>query len=694
MERLSSGKRINSASDDAAGLAIAEKFTSQIRGLSQAVKNGEQASSLAGTAEGALAEVSDILQRMRELTVQAANSTLDASNRNAIKSELNTLSSEIDRIASDTSYNGQTLLDGTAKNLSFQVGESAASTVKFSLSGASAASLGVGAGAGGSAADGIMFGEVSGTDLDLIDADDILINGKNWAGVVGDNAVTHSVNGVLESTTLDLDADNRAYHLALAINTATHSHGVEASAMTVLEGAVAGGITDGDVVITIGGTANTIVNTGSMDEFVAAVNSLGGSEFSATKNDAGGIRMVDTLGRNIQIANGSPETTGITDVTQLGFLTLKSVDGSSFTIAQGPDSSGDFDETILGQAGLMEGTFGGEDGNTYSITGGHIVTGTAITSGTDFTVNGVQVAATNSDIGTAVSATDLRDSINAVSALTGVTATAENELFIQVASDGTANTSSYDSIDGLIINGVTATPINNATFAQVAAVINTAMSTANLDIRATVDNAANGTLRLFSASGMTINLDETNNDHILSVFRADGDNIQDDGSTAGDVTTTATSYTGRLTFSSTTGPIVFGSASQATSVDQSDAQTIGDLFGVQVTGDIKQSATGGAGLNVATAAGAAGSLTSLDSAIEKVAGMRNDLGALQNRLTHTISNLETAVESHSRSRSLIEDTDYAVESAALARAQVLAQAGTAMLSQANAAPQLALQLLQ
>ena len=180
MERLSSGKRINSASDDAAGLAIAEKFTSQIRGLSQAVKNGEQASSLAGTAEGALAEVSDILQRMRELTVQAANSTLDASNRNAIKSELNTLSSEIDRIASDTSYNGQTLLDGTAKNLSFQVGESAASTVKFSLSGASAASLGVGAGAGGSAADGIMFGEVSGTDLDLIDADDILINGKNW----------------------------------------------------------------------------------------------------------------------------------------------------------------------------------------------------------------------------------------------------------------------------------------------------------------------------------------------------------------------------------------------------------------------------------------------------------------------------------------------------------------------------------
>ena len=141
----------------------------------------------------------------------------------------------------------------------------------------------------------------------------------------------------------------------------------------------------------------------------------------------------------------------------------KSVDGSSFTIAQGPDSSGDFDETILGQAGLIEGTFGGEDGNTYSITGGHIVTGTAITSGTDFTVNGVQVAATNSDIGTAVSATDLRDSINAVSALTGVTATAENELFIQVASDGTANTSSYDSIDGLIINGVTATPIDNAT---------------------------------------------------------------------------------------------------------------------------------------------------------------------------------------------------------------------------------------
>ena len=117
MERLSSGKRINGAKDDAAGLAIAENFTSQIRGLSQSVKNAEQASSLAGTAEGALSEVADILQRMRELTVQASNSTLQTSNRTAIKSEIDTLTAEINRIANDTVYNGQKLLNGSASKL-------------------------------------------------------------------------------------------------------------------------------------------------------------------------------------------------------------------------------------------------------------------------------------------------------------------------------------------------------------------------------------------------------------------------------------------------------------------------------------------------------------------------------------------------------------------------------------------------
>ena len=110
MGRLSTGLRINSAADDAAGLAIAEGFTSQIRGLSQAVRNASEALSLAQTAESALSETTDILQRVRELAVQASNTTLTTSDRTAIQNEVSSLISEIDRIATSTQYNSSNIL--------------------------------------------------------------------------------------------------------------------------------------------------------------------------------------------------------------------------------------------------------------------------------------------------------------------------------------------------------------------------------------------------------------------------------------------------------------------------------------------------------------------------------------------------------------------------------------------------------
>ena len=113
LQRLSSGLRINSAKDDAAGLAISERFTSQIRGLNQAVRNANDGISLAQTAEGALAEAGNILQRIRELAVQSANATNSASDRQALQSEVGQLVSELDRISTATEFNGQKLLDGT-----------------------------------------------------------------------------------------------------------------------------------------------------------------------------------------------------------------------------------------------------------------------------------------------------------------------------------------------------------------------------------------------------------------------------------------------------------------------------------------------------------------------------------------------------------------------------------------------------
>ncbi len=125
LERLSSGMRINSAKDDAAGLAISERMTSQIRGLNQAARNANDGISLAQTAEGALKEIGNNLQRMRELAVQSSNATNSTTDRAALDKEVTALKAEIDRVAGATKFNGAALLDGSFTSQNFQVGADA-----------------------------------------------------------------------------------------------------------------------------------------------------------------------------------------------------------------------------------------------------------------------------------------------------------------------------------------------------------------------------------------------------------------------------------------------------------------------------------------------------------------------------------------------------------------------------------------
>ena len=142
-EKLSSGYRVNRAADDAAGLSISEKMRGQIRGLNQASRNAQDGQNLIQTAEGALGEIHSVIQRMRELTVEASNDTNVSADRKAIALELAALSSEIDRIASQTEFNTMKLLDGTFTNKELQVGANAKQVITFSISGMTASALGV-----------------------------------------------------------------------------------------------------------------------------------------------------------------------------------------------------------------------------------------------------------------------------------------------------------------------------------------------------------------------------------------------------------------------------------------------------------------------------------------------------------------------------------------------------------------------
>ena len=143
MERLSSGKKINSAADDAAGFAIAERMTAQVRGLNMATKNANDGLSMLAVIENATNDVTDMLQRMRELAVQAANDTNSATDRGYLQKEADALLAEINRVASQTQYNGQTVLDGTYQNKAIQVGTDAGQTISFTVAGIDTGALGL-----------------------------------------------------------------------------------------------------------------------------------------------------------------------------------------------------------------------------------------------------------------------------------------------------------------------------------------------------------------------------------------------------------------------------------------------------------------------------------------------------------------------------------------------------------------------
>ena len=175
MERLSSGQRINTAADDAAGLGISNRMTSQIRGLNQAVRNANDGISLIQTAEGALDETTSILQRMRELAIQSANGIYDDSNRATLDAEVQQLIQELDRIAETTTFNGQTLLDGSLGDVELQVGSQANQTISIGIQAMDAQTLGM-----GSVSVDLLGAEVTAnlSSVTLSDTD-LLVNGQS-----------------------------------------------------------------------------------------------------------------------------------------------------------------------------------------------------------------------------------------------------------------------------------------------------------------------------------------------------------------------------------------------------------------------------------------------------------------------------------------------------------------------------------
>lgn len=370
MQRLSSGLRINSAKDDAAGLAISDRMTSQIRGSTQAARNANDGISLAQTAEGALGSASTVLQRVRELAVQSANATNSASDRAALNAEVGQLTAELDRIAKTTQFNGQNLLDGSFGSATFQVGANAnqtitATTANFSTSkygnnriGSIAASNpgGVGDLVTGSATNAVASSAGAGA----------AITSRITAGVV-------TVNGATGSAPVSVVTGDSAKVVAANINAQSGSTGVSATARTEINaGAFAANagytlqvtsdnLSSVNVAFTVGASGN------DADGLAAAINALNDKSsqtgITAKLNTSGnGITLTNPTGNDILIGNfsatGSNLTVGTTVAVASNGAVVVAANGAYVTGSLTLDSNKTFGVTATaGQAAAATGYF-------------------------------------------------------------------------------------------------------------------------------------------------------------------------------------------------------------------------------------------------------------------------------------------------------------------------------------------------
>jgi len=701
MERLSTGLRINSAKDDAAGLAIAQRMTADVRGLSVAIRNAGDGISLAQTAETAMGEVTNMLQRMRELSVQAANGTISGDDRVALQAEVTQLVSEIDNVANRTSFNGIRLLDGSSNKLALQTGSRAGQTVGLSIGSARAGDLGTGSVPGLTSTGAFETSVANLTSNQALQANDLRINGV----AIGSS---RAADDALSAT----GKESSAIAKAAAINRMSTQTGVRAvvGSTTMTGTAMTAAALTGTVTIngvTTGSITTTTNAAASRTAVVDAINLIAG-QTGVKAIDTGdsnlGIRLEASDGRNIELSLDTltAASTGLKVGAQSGTFSLVSDAGGPIVV----DSVG---AGRLSRAGLSAGTFDrgvssvSSDGRAVATS---LATARSLNTG-DLVLNGVSVRAskdsddTISDT-TAVSSVKsasgiaVAAAINESSGLTGVTAKA-NALTI----DGTTTTViAADATTDLYINGqaisitLSASDSAQQTRENVATAINNFSGTTGVTA---ADNGRGG-ISLTAADGRNVAVWFDSADATAANFGLSGATIAGTGtsytalgvadptSIAGDAVQTAYS-TVRLESASAievrAGSQGFATGSNFTNLGFEENRYGADLGGLKVKD-----------IDISTQDGATAALSSIDEALKSISINRAELGAVQNRLEATINNLSSASTNTVASRSRIQDADFAAETTNLARGQILSQAAQAMLAQANQSQQGVLQLLR
>lgn len=350
LQRLSSGLRINSAKDDAAGLAISQRFTSQINGLNQAVKNANDGISLAQTAEGALGQVGDALQRVRELAVQSANATNSASDRAALQKEAGQLISEIGRIGSTTNFNGLKVLDGTYSNQQYQVGANSGQTINVSVGDSRAAALGADTQAS-------KFGVVSGGSITNADfAGGIKINGTAVAGGASESALVDNINAQTSATGVSATLASSNVNEVAYTADATNANTLKINGVSI--GLAAG---------TTGANAATAINDASSQTGVTA--SFAGGKLTLTSAGGADVTLADDATNGVLGAINGGTSVAKKDAVLSAGIELSSKIGGTITVAAGASGSTSADLNLTGTNTAVSKTFKASTIDISSVSG-------------------------------------------------------------------------------------------------------------------------------------------------------------------------------------------------------------------------------------------------------------------------------------------------------------------------------------
>ncbi len=670
LEKLSSGYKINRAGDDAAGLAISEKMRAQITGLETAQKNAKDGISLVQTAEGALTEVHDMLNRMVELANQSANGTYDNdTDRANLQKEVDQLLEEIDRIADSANFNGINLLDGTMSS----------GTVKASYNALSAADI-----------KGLLLPEAAASTAGVAGTNTMLETNADAGQLpsfsVELDGLSHIVKSVATDTFTLTIGGQTASIAAGAFNTAGYKYGDKLEASDLAE------LLDGKQV-TLDGIAYTAKANGSKLEFTAdavpdkSINAHYDVSFTGVK----GSTVAATSG---VYTTGAYTAGGVSTRDAAMEVTIQLTDGKSLTFKAASLAQ---NATIGTIKTALQAATASVDGKTYKLSD-YFTVGTATNT---LTFTSVEKGANTAKVTNVAYTKGTGTGTMAAAASTAWVAGAD------AYDNGTSGSINVGSVNIVVNDLVTPNQLANTvldlsgkltdgskiTLGDQTYTIAVGDDSAFANVSGAVKVDANATEEEIASALTQAAKDNTTFSvgHVANTGKISLQQLQS-AKDSTDMTTMdkLASYIGVSTVDTTKGEPIVGKGLTLQIGDTSDDFN-------QLTVDIQDmhaNSLGIAGLNISTQDGAQAAVDTIKNAINTVSSVRGTLGATQNRLDHTINNLSVMTENIQDAESTIRDTDVADEMMAYTKNNILVQSAQAMLAQANQVPQGVLQLLQ